>query len=296
MKIIGNTNSQFKIETWSNGIVAITKSAYGDAGKRLHLQGKKQKAGITVGNIEPVKLVAEEHATIEGKDTYSLVMPYINGATFIDFTERSGINDIKNFADNVIEFLKYELGHEDASADHINAVPLMKNKLDSVRGALANYVTKSGVSMDVCKWYWIMDKTREMLDDIGEIWVHPGICHGDFTLSNILFSNSKYYLIDYLDSYIESPVMDVIKIRQDTLHKWVMLMTNDDKYDKMYANIVLDYLDKRIYDAFCKYDFMRFYNIFAAVNMFRILPYSLREGITSERVNYLYNEIINLIK
>jgi aminoglycoside/choline kinase family phosphotransferase len=54
-----------------------------------------------------------------------------------------------------------------------------------------------------------------------------GTCHGDFTFSNILFGDNKIYLLDFLDSFIESPLIDIVKIRQDTCFKWSVMLEKE---------------------------------------------------------------------
>lgn len=45
-------------------------------------------------------------------------------------------------------------------------------------------------------------------------------CHGDFTLENLIISNGNLYLIDFLDSFLESPLMDVAKLLFDLRYFW----------------------------------------------------------------------------
>lgn len=66
-----------------------------------------------------------------------------------------------------------------------------------------------------------------------------GVCHGDLTFSNILFNGNNYYLIDFLDSFIEAPLLDIVKIRQDSAHLWSQLM-----YTKSYDQIRLQIVAK----------------------------------------------------
>jgi len=47
-----------------------------------------------------------------------------------------------------------------------------------------------------------------------------GYCHGDFTLENLFYGNGIIWAIDPIKGYIESPVMDYIKIRQDLVYGW----------------------------------------------------------------------------
>ncbi|GAM54717.1 hypothetical protein JCM19231_3805 [Vibrio ishigakensis] len=43
-----------------------------------------------------------------------------------------------------------------------------------------------------------------------------GYCHGDLTLSNIkVTQDNKLYLFDFLDGFIETPLQDVVKLKQD---------------------------------------------------------------------------------
>lgn len=48
-----------------------------------------------------------------------------------------------------------------------------------------------------------------------------GQCHGDLTLSNMKISeNHTLYLFDFLNSYIESPLQDAVKLIQDMVYGW----------------------------------------------------------------------------
>jgi hypothetical protein len=48
-----------------------------------------------------------------------------------------------------------------------------------------------------------------------------GKCHGDLTLSNIIITqNHELYLLDFLDSFLESPLQDAAKVLQDMIYGW----------------------------------------------------------------------------
>lgn len=52
-------------------------------------------------------------------------------------------------------------------------------------------------------------------------WNIPsGWCHGDLTFENIIISNGNLYLIDFLDSFVESPIVDQAKLLQDVFCYW----------------------------------------------------------------------------
>jgi hypothetical protein len=45
-------------------------------------------------------------------------------------------------------------------------------------------------------------------------------CHGDLTFENIIVSNGRYYLIDFLDSFYDSWLIDMAKLLQDVECFW----------------------------------------------------------------------------
>ena len=45
-------------------------------------------------------------------------------------------------------------------------------------------------------------------------------CHGDFTLENMIVSNEKLYLIDFLDSFLETNLIDISKLIFDIRYFW----------------------------------------------------------------------------
>ncbi len=47
-------------------------------------------------------------------------------------------------------------------------------------------------------------------------------CHGDLTLSNMICMNGDLYLIDFLDSFIDSPMVDLAKLKQDLFYDWTL--------------------------------------------------------------------------
>ena len=64
-------------------------------------------------------------------------------------------------------------------------------------------------------------RLHSLLSDQKTLLFPAGDCHGDLTLSNIILSHSKgLLLIDFLNSFLESPLQDVAKIRQDLVYGW----------------------------------------------------------------------------
>ena len=117
-----------------------------------------------------------------------------------------------------------------------------------------------------------------------------GKCHGDLTFSNILFSGNDYYLIDFLDSFVESPLLDIVKIRQDSAYLWSELMYSGE-CDSTRLRIVADKIDTEIYNFASQFDWFRYYKIFQLMNFLRILQYAHEPKV----IDYLKNVINDLL-
>jgi hypothetical protein len=93
--------------------------------------------------------------------------------------------------------------------------------------------------------------------------------HGDLTMSNIMFSD-KYYLIDFLDNPYETPLNDLIKIKQDTEHNFYFnLIGKADTKVKVCLNYIDTQLNQTFSDILESHQFI-WLSIF---NLLRVLPY-----------------------
>ena len=69
--------------------------------------------------------------------------------------------------------------------------------------------------------------------------VSDGYCHGDLTFENVLINSNGVYLIDFLDSFVECPIIDESKLLQDSFCYWSFknnipkrkLITISDKFN-----------------------------------------------------------------
>ena len=125
-----------------------------------------------------------------------------------------------------------------------------------------------------------------------DILMPVGICHGDLTFSNMLFNGNNYYLIDFLDSFVESPLLDIVKLRQDSAYLWSQLMYIHD-YDKIRLKVISESIDKRIDTYFGRYTWYReYYTTFQLMNFLRILQYA-HEEIVIYYLKDVLKKIIN---
>jgi hypothetical protein len=153
---------------------------------------------------------------------------------------------------------------------------------------------------------------------IKSLQIPMGFCHGDLTLSNILIqesTNDKIVLIDFLDSFLESPLSDMCKINQDLSHGWTirMLATNNTTkqeekgakptnkneessnsvdpvrlyvlFQRMMKKVVLEPFGKEIW-------FQKLFRPLCVISQMRVLQYSVEETVA----RYLWDTIEQEVK
>jgi tRNA A-37 threonylcarbamoyl transferase component Bud32 len=191
-------------------------------------------------------------------DNRNITMEYVKGDTFYDFFIRSSKRDLDEFIFKLEGYF-----NENIVGNYEIPIKIIKDKLDTFNNN---------------------KRLLDMIKDIEYLKVKIGPCHGDFTLSNMIFSDD-IYLIDFLDSYLESPTMDILKLRQDTHLYWSFNMTKYIK-DEVKLKIGLKYIDDWITET---YDF-EYYNLLQAINLYRIINYTSNKNV----LDYLEKNISKL--
>lgn len=203
------------------------------------------------------------------KDSVVGKMEYVYSKNFINFFESTGFEQVNLFVETIINFLEHEIS---IARPHKISSTLLTNKLDAIKNNLS---FKDPLSRS------ILDRAKRKCECYSNIVIPTGICHGDLTLSNILFNGSDCFLIDFLDSFVETPLQDIVKIRQDTYFGWSQLMSRQ-AFDKIRLNIIMRKIDSVIDSHFQRYDwYNQYYQIFQIVNLCRILPYAKTKKIRS---------------
>ena len=172
----------------------------------------------------------------------SFTMDYINGESFSQFFTRATKRDLDNLINKIDGYLQERIIGEVSLP-----IQILKDKIISI---------PSG------------KKLLPMLSNIEFVKVKVGLCHGDMTLSNMIFAED-IYLIDFLDSYIESPTIDIVKLRQDTHLYWSLNMV-DNIVDLTKIKLGLNYID----DWLIKTHPVANYEILQIINLLRIYPYT----------------------
>ena len=245
---------------------------------RLCLQGHKQKNDkcFTDSIVNPSILNIERT-----EDEASILMPYIYAKNFVDYFEAASPHDIDTFIINFTQYIHNEIDNceikkvfSNVFIDKFNSVVKNCEKNDLLKG---NMRVKS-----------VLKDCERAFNNMPEAIEMPiGVCHGDLTFSNILFTSNKFYFIDYLDSFIETPIQDIVKLRQDTKYFWSTMMYKK-KYDIVRLNMIFKYIDDKINDHFSNNEFYyRNYDRLQLMNILRILPYVKEEKVRDFVLNIL---------
>lgn len=281
----GHSGCQLSTYKRDDGLWMVRKkSGINEYNERLRKQAKKQKDfnGYGIG----AKICAPD-VVADGCDESGLSyfdMPYVRGYKFSEYFSRISVSEIKNIYSNIEVYLDYlfESAVETKCSKKkvYEKVAEVKSKIDSNLYFDYRFVTAVGLFLE---------------KNFPEEKLSVGVCHGDLTFSNIIFSDSDgFYLIDFLDSFIESPVIDLVKLRQDTKFGWSLLIDNclpDYKRNRCFQ--VLNYLDCLIqrYNKKISEGDLVWYKYLEIFNLYRIMPYvkNARES------SFLYKQINKVI-
>lgn len=215
-------------------------------------------------------------------------MEYIkNSINLIEFLSKENSIKIDWLCRNIIKIIEcYILKCENKKIEK----SILISKIDSISNNIKKNRICAPKIKDIEKYLNFIVRN---MNNVLNIAIPMGICHGDMTFSNILVdTNNMYvYLIDFLDSFIETPLFDIIKIRQDTYFNWTINMC-DFTFDKNKAIMTLNYIDLKVNNYFEKYDwYKKCYQYFQMFNILRILQYCKEENIRDKLIEYL-NELI----
>ena len=240
---------------------------------RLVNQANKQ---IAASKIEYQNIRVPKVFEVEQNETSATIkMEYIYSRNYVEHFEQAGFEQIKYLIGAIKYFIDLEINNS-----RIETVPshILTDKMADV----ARKVEKNVHLKDDAEAQELVRKSSIVMDKVGNMVLPVGMCHGDLTFSNILFNGNNYYLIDFLDSFIESPLLDIVKIRQDTSYLWSTLMYNKP-FDKVRLSIISEKIDVAIDEYFkSKYKWYRdYYMPLQLMNFLRILQYGHDDKVIS---------------
>lgn len=243
-----------------------------DAGyaPRLIKQADKQQKFFEAG-FERVQTPLI-HSVEQHGNTCTVIMDYIHSLNFVEFLDTAGFEKIERFSQQLVQFIEWEIQRSE-----MLKLPeaTVTDKFSDVAGKIAE------VYHDNEEILLLLARSEPVFAGSGELCIPVGQCHGDLTLSNIIFNHDRIFLVDFLDSFIESPLIDMVKLRQDTALGWSYLMYGKN-YDKVRHQITMQWFDQVLEHHFMQYGwYVKYYSDFQLLNLLRILQYAKEPGVTA---------------
>jgi hypothetical protein len=186
-------------------------------------------------------------------------MNYINGENVYQYIVGSEINQIQNFSAQLLNYFDYFFSKKENIESSIYKSKIVE-KLQQLR-------KKSEYKIYIDFLIHKVEKSQDFK-------CYISFCHGDFTLSNMVISDHSIFLIDFLDSYIESPLIDLVKIKQDLSYKWSLNIFEEfSELPKFKINQILNFIWTRIEDKYKIIIESEEFKIIEVINFLRIEPY-----------------------
>lgn len=240
---------------------------------RLKIQAEKQ-ASFLSKTIKTPRILATGY-TDEG--LFYFDMEYIQGLTMAEYMQTIEIGRVRGLVESIVRDL-VSIDPNDSTVDETvftKKIADLKNKLSSKENPIIN-------------------EAIEMLTNHSWKRFVKTACHGDLTLENIIVKDGQLYLIDFLDSFYDSWIMDISTLMQDVQTLWSYRYQDEININTVIRLVVFrDILMDMVADV-SEDDFMEVY--FALLlKLLRIYPYT-KDKRTYEFLNQKAASIMKIIK
>jgi aminoglycoside phosphotransferase len=282
LQLKGRSGCRVELLEREGDVVVRKYSGSPSYNNRLMLQAAKQQSfrdGGGIGGFDCPAVLRHHDGGGDGLAWYE--MEYVHAERYSDYLERMSVEQLKGIAQQLIAYFDRTRSSSKVECPDRS---IFENKLLELRARIKLTPSLDGKTIkDV--FDFLSAPPNEKL--------YVGFCHGDFTLSNILFTHERLYLIDFLDTFIESPLQDIVKLRQDTCHRWIMMIDQElplHRLNKM--SQIFGYIDRLMIDYIEEDKVLRnWYRYFQAFNLARILPYLVED----EEIIFVQNNLRSLL-
>lgn len=201
MKLNGYSGCELEILD-RDGKKCVRKTA-GDTSYNQRLQKQKIKQdSLEIPGFNVCKVYEDGYTD----DHYFFIMEYINGKTLADEMELMELNELQDCMESFLANFVIDREYDNGSRDAFTAkIEILKHDLRSkYQGFLPPNVYKAVSLLESYQWEYVISSP----------------CHGDMTMENILIQRGRMYLIDCLDSFYDSWMIDAAKLLQDAEYMW----------------------------------------------------------------------------
>ena len=239
----------------------IKRSPNKNYNQRLLVQSKKQHlfSQIYFRNIYVPKVIGQG----EVDDCFYFEMEYASGLGALDFINQADKKELLFFCETIFSYLDQIR----ENSEEFDAKKTLSKKIKEM-------ISKS-------KNHEFLNFILNFVDSHCNLSVCKTMCHGDLTFSNIIFDKNRIFLVDFLDSYLDTFFCDLAKLKQDLFYLWSALLYGNSDLRYIQA---MKFMWERLDDRFKKEMDTPQFKIIDALNILRIEPY-----ITNKKQAEIFN-------
>lgn len=274
MNEASNSGASFQLRKTQNTVQVLKTMPNIDG--RVLASLKKQESFVDFGAFTAVPI-----GHIQRKDDLITVsMDVARGLSIHRLVTELSKERARFMVDNFSNY--FEILNNNSSQEVI-AGEIFEEKIKSIINALSSV-----------QYGELAHQARELLCEIQnslstDYRVPIGPCHGDFTFSNMIFDfeNEKIRLIDFLDVYVPSYLLDYAKLHQDLSFYWSArsLIKIDEVSFKILCKYILEKLDFRLPKIYTDA-----YDVIQKLNYLRIVPYA-KDSATANWLSGVIKEL-----
>ena len=259
--LINDSNSGAKISIVNRDDFSLIKKAEKINLDRFKLNIVKQEIFLPIGPFKSASILSKRSI----KNKVEILMPFYNGLSGSSFSKKINLQDLDFLLDSFLIYFKFL--YKESAEKKLSGNLLIK-KCDSI---------KNGINKN--KFFSRQDKSFLLLGvdnlkkSIKTDYVYPhSSCHGDFTLNNMIYDDvsKSIVLIDFLDTYISSYLIDIAKIKQDLVYGWSV--RREPKTVRIKAYIMGEHIYKNTHSLINK-KYKNLFKVIDCLNTLRIAPY-----------------------
>lgn len=267
----------------ANELVLVRKYASTEAYNTRLIKQEQKQAAFNTANMHNLGFYSPEVVNNGMTDgLYWFDMHYAGGEKYSNYFTRITKTELDNLVKRLVAYFKHTIANSKQAQPPIQVI---EQKINDLTASLQQ---QADVPVEL---------TNRVIDylttNIPDSKIYLGNCHGDFTLSNMLFTlNGNVITFDLLDSFIESPIIDLVKLRQDTKYHWSLFVENENFTNQVKIKQVLAYIDRNLMNEFnndlCIESWEKYLTVF---NFARILPYAK----DNRDINYLNTHLTTIL-
>lgn len=238
-------------ENGDNEIFVRKISRSEDYNERLKIQCEKQKAFS-------FPLIKTPHILNHGytrENLYYFDMEYIQGITLAEYMKSIRIGEVKNIVETIVSEI---VQHPDSNLEEDHSafgekIAALKEKLQGKNSTI--------------------DEALCLLSRHSWDRFQKTSCHGDLTLENIIIKDNQLYLIDFLDSFYDSWILDISTLMQDVQTLWSFRNDEEININTVLRLIVFRDILMDTIRNISPYDYFEVYYALL-LKLIRIIPYT----------------------